>query len=130
LRKEPVGWIVAFRSAKVALRLAQLWTIPSALLSRSERRLSGCHGHACVAMFAGGQKVGLKIAHAAAIFTLMVTQSKSPTNEQKVSQLRAAMAEMLVEILRRGFHGTAGIELRVQDGTIQNIRRRIERIER
>jgi len=66
----------------------------------------------------------------AAIFTLMITRGGTPTNEQKVSQLRAALAELLVEILRRGFHGTAGIELRVQDGTIQNIRRRIERIER
>jgi hypothetical protein len=60
----------------------------------------------------------------------MVTQTGTPTNQQKVSQLRAALAEMLIEILRRGFHGTAGIELRVQDGTIQHIRRRIERIEK
>jgi len=60
----------------------------------------------------------------------MVTQAKTSTNQQKVSQLRAVLAEILVEILRRGFHGTAGIELRVQDGTIQHIRRRIERIER
>jgi len=72
----------------------------------------------------------LKIVAPGAIFTHMVTRNTSPTNEQKVSQLRAALAEMLVEILRRGFHGTAGIELRVQDGTIQNIRRRIERLER
>jgi hypothetical protein len=60
----------------------------------------------------------------------MVTQGKTPANQQKVSQLRAAIAEILVEVLRRGFHGTAGIELCVQDGTIQKIRRRIERIER
>ncbi|HLA83841.1 MAG TPA: hypothetical protein VJL29_03525 [Thermoguttaceae bacterium] len=60
----------------------------------------------------------------------MVTQCKTPANQEKVSQLRAAMAEVLIEVLRRGFHGTAGIELCVQDGTIQHIRRRIERVER
>ncbi|MBN2216566.1 MAG: hypothetical protein JW719_04235 [Pirellulales bacterium] len=70
------------------------------------------------------------MAESAVIFTPMVTRIKSPTNEQKVLQVRAALAEMLVEILRQGFHGTAGIELCVQDGTIQHIRRRIERIER
>ena len=45
-----------------------------------------------------GQKVDLKIAPSAAIFTLMVTQAKTPTNQQKVSQLRAVLAEILVEI--------------------------------
>lgn len=60
----------------------------------------------------------------------MMTHSKSPTNEKKVLQLRAALAEILAEALRRGFHGTAGLELSVQDGTIQHIRRRVERIER
>ena len=54
----------------------------------------------------------------------------SPSVDQLDLILRAALAEMLVEILRRGFHGTAGIELSVQDGTIQHIRRRIERVER
>jgi hypothetical protein len=60
----------------------------------------------------------------------MMTHSKSPTNEKKVLQLRAALADILAEALRRGFHGTAGLELSVQDGTIQHIRRRVERIER
>ena len=60
----------------------------------------------------------------------MMTHSKSPTNERKVSQIRLALAEILAEALRQGFHGTAGLELSVQDGTIQHIRRRVERIER
>lgn len=51
-------------------------------------------------------------------------------NEQKVAQLQTVMTKILAEIMRRGFYGTAGIELKVQDGTIQNIRRRIEQIER
>ena len=52
----------------------------------------------------------------------MMTHTKTPTNQQKVSQLRDAMAEILIETLRCGFHGTAGIEVNVQDGTIQSIR--------
>jgi len=51
-------------------------------------------------------------------------------NDRKVAQLHAAVAEILVEIMRRGFYGTAGIDLNIQDGTIQNIRRRSEQIER
>ena len=39
------------------------------------------------------------------------------------------MAEILAESLRRGFYGKAAIELAIQDGTIQHIRRLIERIE-
>ena len=60
----------------------------------------------------------------------MVTRAKNPTNQEKVVQLREAMAEMLVEILRRGFHGTAGVEVYVQDGTIQKMVRRIEKVEK
>ena len=64
------------------------------------------------------------------MLTTMMTHTKTPANQQKVSQLRAALAEVLAETLRRGFHGTAGIEVSVQDGTIQWIRRRVERIEK
>ena len=31
---------------------------------------------------------------------------------------------------RRGFFGTAAVELSVQDGTIQHIRRKVERVEK
>ena len=60
----------------------------------------------------------------------MTTLAKTPANQKKMNQLRAALGELLAEVLRRGFHGAAGVELTVQDGTIQNIRRRVERIER
>ncbi|HUT11860.1 MAG TPA: hypothetical protein VMY42_15270 [Thermoguttaceae bacterium] len=60
----------------------------------------------------------------------MITHAKSPGNVKKVAQLEAALAEMLAESLRRGFFGTAAVELSVQDGTIQHIRRRVERIEK
>ncbi len=59
-----------------------------------------------------------------------MTHGKTPGNVKKVAQLEAAMAELLAETLKRGFHGTASVELSVQDGTIQHIRRRMERIER
>lgn len=64
------------------------------------------------------------------MLTLMMTPTKTPVNREKVSQLRAALAEILVATLQRGFHGTAGIEVSVQDGTIQSIRHRVERIRR
>jgi len=60
----------------------------------------------------------------------MMTHSKTAGNVKKVTQLEAALADMLVEILQHGFFGTAAVELSVQDGTIQNIRRRVERIEK
>ncbi len=47
-----------------------------------------------------------------------------------MAQLERAMAEILTETLRRGFHGTASLEMAVQDGTIQHIRRRVERVEK
>lgn len=60
----------------------------------------------------------------------MMTHSQSPGNMKKLAQLEAALAEILAHVLRRDFFGTAAIELSVQDGTIQHIRRRVERIER
>lgn len=56
--------------------------------------------------------------------------NETPVNQQKVALLQNAFDEILAEVLRRGFHGTAGVELCVQDGTIQHIRRRVERIEK
>lgn len=60
----------------------------------------------------------------------MTTASITPGNHEKVSQLQAALHELLAQALRRGFHGRAVIELAVQDGTIQHIRRTLERLER
>ncbi len=64
------------------------------------------------------------------MLTPMTTLTETPGNERKMGQLRAAVGEMLAEVLRRGFFGTAGVEVVVQDGTIQSIRRRVERVER
>ncbi len=60
----------------------------------------------------------------------MTTPAKTPGNDKKLDQLRAAVGEILADVLRRGFYGTAGVEVVVQDGTIQSIRRRVERVER
>jgi hypothetical protein len=51
-------------------------------------------------------------------------------NAKKVAMLQAIVAEMLAETLRRGFFGSATVELNVADGTIQHIRRMVERIEK
>ena len=60
----------------------------------------------------------------------MITPSKTPANVKKVAQLESALADTLTQALKRGFFGTAAIELSVQDGTIQHIRRKLERIEK
>ncbi|HEV2972478.1 MAG TPA: hypothetical protein VGY55_21075 [Pirellulales bacterium] len=60
----------------------------------------------------------------------MLTLRNTTVNQTKVSQVESALAELLAESLRRGFHGKAAIELAIQDGTIQHIRRLVERIEK
>jgi len=60
----------------------------------------------------------------------MMTLTRTPANQKMMAQLKATLGEMLAEVLRRGFHGSAGVELSVQDGTIQNIRRKVEQIQR
>ncbi|MBN1393745.1 MAG: hypothetical protein JW959_01755 [Pirellulales bacterium] len=60
----------------------------------------------------------------------MTTHANTAGNAKKVAQLQAIMAEILAEALRRGFFGTAAVELSVQDGTIQNIKRKVERVEK
>ncbi len=60
----------------------------------------------------------------------MMTHTQLPTNSKKVAQLESALAKVLAEAPRRGFFGTATIELSIQDGTIQHIRRKVDRIEK
>jgi len=59
-----------------------------------------------------------------------MTLTTTPTNRDKMTQLEAALGEILAEVLRRGFFGSAVVEVSVQDGTIQTIRRKIEQVER
>ena len=60
----------------------------------------------------------------------MTTMNHSLVNHAKVAQLETALAEILGESLRRGFYGKAALESAIQDGTIQHIRRVVERIEK
>jgi hypothetical protein len=60
------------------------------------------------------------------------TTSGSTTagNRDKLAQLKNGWADLLTQAMQRGFYGNVAIELAVQDGTIQQIRQRVERIER
>jgi hypothetical protein len=60
----------------------------------------------------------------------MTTVRPTPHNHEKVKQLEAIFAELLIEVLRAGFHGRAQVELAIQDGVIQHIRRTLERLEK
>ncbi|MBN1908457.1 MAG: hypothetical protein JW818_01845 [Pirellulales bacterium] len=60
----------------------------------------------------------------------MIKLSTTPTNERKIDQLREAVAEALAETLRKGFYGTVGVTWNVNDGTIQEIHRHVERVRR
>jgi hypothetical protein len=51
-------------------------------------------------------------------------------NRIKLAEIESALAELLADTLRRGFHGKAVLELAVHDGTVQHIRRIVERIQR
>ncbi len=59
-----------------------------------------------------------------------VTQNANPENQTKMSQIETALAAILSEALRRGFYGKAALELSIQDGIIQHIRRVIEKIDK
>jgi hypothetical protein len=48
-------------------------------------------------------------------------------NCQKIAKLQEIIAALLDKALERGFFGVAAVEVRVQDGTIQEIKERIER---
>jgi hypothetical protein len=54
------------------------------------------------------------------------TMNHTPPN--KVDQAEAAFAQIMAEAARRGFYGTAGVTLAVQDGRIQHIRIAVERM--
>ena len=51
-----------------------------------------------------------------------------PTTPKKAEQAAAAFAKLLADASRRGFYGTAGLTLSVQDGSIQHIRVTWERM--
>jgi hypothetical protein len=60
----------------------------------------------------------------------MVTLRETDANLKMIGQLKHTLSELISQTLQRGFHGTAEIRLKVHDGTIQEIRRAVERVER
>jgi hypothetical protein len=60
----------------------------------------------------------------------MITVPDSDVNKAKLARLAAVWQELLVAALRRGFYGTATLEVTVHDGTIQSIRKKVERVEK
>ena len=46
----------------------------------------------------------------------------------KVEQAETAFAQLMADASRRGFYGTAGLTLSIQDGYIQHIRVLMERM--
>jgi hypothetical protein len=60
----------------------------------------------------------------------MTERKTSGTNQARLSRAWQTLEAMLVQALREGFHGTAAIELVIQDGTIQRLNTRLETIER
>jgi hypothetical protein len=59
----------------------------------------------------------------------MITLNETPANQQKLAQLQTTLGRMMREVLQRGFHGSAEVELVIHDGTIQTIRRRVEQLQ-
>ncbi|NLX54346.1 MAG: hypothetical protein GXY58_04460 [Planctomycetaceae bacterium] len=57
-----------------------------------------------------------------------VLLDKTPANVRRIGKLREAMEETLIRALRRDFFGVGALEFTVQDGTIQEIRQRLERV--
>ncbi len=60
----------------------------------------------------------------------MTTLEDTPANQAKLTQIEIVWRQLLAGALKRGFHGTATVEVSVQDGTIQHIRRRIEQLDK
>ncbi len=60
----------------------------------------------------------------------MTTLEHTPVNQAKLSQADSAWRETLSDVLRRGFYGSVTVEVSVQDGTIQYVRRRVERLDK
>jgi len=50
------------------------------------------------------------------------------TKTNKVEQAEATFAQLMADASRRGFYGTAGLTLSIQDGRIQHIRVALERL--
>ena len=60
----------------------------------------------------------------------MQQESAAPTQPAKLALAEREFTRLVSEIAQRGFYGTAGLVLSVQDGHIQHVRVTIERLVR
>lgn len=60
----------------------------------------------------------------------MMINARTAAQDARRRQALEAWEHVLHEVLGGGFYGTAAVEISVQDGALQLIRRRIEQIER
>ena len=60
----------------------------------------------------------------------MLTTQQSPTNTAKIGRSLTLLDDLLRQALQRGFHGSVRLEITVQDGTIQHIRKCLEQLEK
>lgn len=56
------------------------------------------------------------------------TQHTPPSKIGKTQQAQIAFDRLLADALRRGFYGTCGIVLNVQDGAIQQVRVSVDKV--
>lgn len=56
------------------------------------------------------------------------TSVQSEMRPNKAEQAETAFAQLMADASRRGFYGTAGLTLSIQDGHIQHIRVAVERM--
>jgi hypothetical protein len=59
---------------------------------------------------------------------MMQTVVHSEPQGNKLQQAETAFAQLIADASRRGFYGTAGLTLSVQDGRIQHIRLALEKM--
>lgn len=90
--------------------------------------------------FRGWPKIALNFLRRFSILDSMTTPNKSKTgsddttakleNDRMLSLFRGVTNELLALGLQRGFHGSVGVEVTIQNGVIQHIRRRLDRLDR
>lgn len=60
----------------------------------------------------------------------MTSRKQSPANQQKLIRVAEISKSLVDQVLHRGFHGVAKLELIVADGTIQQICSSVERVDK
>lgn len=60
--------------------------------------------------------------------TLNQSEQAVMEKEERDVRVQTAFEQVLKQALRRGFYGTAGIVVSVQDGHVQHIRMNVERM--